>query len=212
MNPIFKPLYLEMLSSLCFTLSMDLPEESKISNCFWISNDYWKKLLLSPEHLEFQNDDLEIDFYRNVKPKFTSYQQYFILLYESHMFIPPDPLQIPAYWRRESKSLQGFFKEHRSFIRYYLTGKTHKDKEYFLPKRVPIKSILSYSVYDINMDYCSSHDHLVRSYLAHKMFAIFLRQKIKTLIEKPSHNCSRLKDRDLHVHFRTDTTADKYPF
>lgn len=92
---------MEMLSQLCLNMSMNLPLKHKVSSCFMISNDYWKKLLSIPDNLDFINDESEIDFFRNVKPQFTSYQQYFILLYESLMFAPFKTTQAIDFWTNE---------------------------------------------------------------------------------------------------------------
>lgn len=181
MDPKFKQFFLDMLNDLAVCMSMNQPLKTKAEKCFWIAHDHWKELVYNKNLLDFCNDHEEIEFFKFVKPNFTSYQEYFILLYESLLFVPKDKENAICFWQDELKQYERFCNKHRYFISYYQTGKRKLDKVYFLRQNCQTNLECACSIYDINTMYRTSHDSLIRSFLARKRYWQFVRETIKDL-------------------------------
>jgi len=93
----------------------------------------FKKEILGYQFASLQE---EIDFFKVMKPLFTSKMEYFLLL--------ADDIKNP-YLRHKR-----FKEEHADFYQYYTSGRTENDHEWFIQRS--------------NME--SSHDHLVSRLLA----------------------------------------------
>ena len=72
-----------MIADIEKCMQVELAETAKVENCFWIANNYWEKLKALIDCKGFKNENEEIDFFRNVKPQFTCYKEYFTILSEA---------------------------------------------------------------------------------------------------------------------------------
>ncbi|GEM_PF-4536356 len=76
--------------------------------------------------------------------------------------------------------LNFFPAKHKKFVEYYESGRSDLDTSWFI--RVNERhSFLNSMTYDADKFFCSSHDHLVRSLLAHKMYNEYAQNKLKEL-------------------------------
>ncbi len=141
--------------------------EKEIENCFTIAMKVWKILQQKLEGFVFATDDEEIYFFKYIKPLFTSEVEYYNLLYHTRLFLPQnDPVQAQAFWERESRRFQRFKEEHQEFYRYYQSGFTNKDVDYFIRANSDLSNYALAKVYDLYEYATTSHDHLVASILA----------------------------------------------
>lgn len=81
---------------------------------------------------------------------------------------------------------------YRSFFAYYRSGKTTHDKEYFIRKNRKSQTPVFAPIYDIDMDFCTSHDHIVRGYIAHRRYVTFASEMINRLNKLPLNSIIRL--------------------
>jgi hypothetical protein len=185
MNEKYQPLYSEMLKDIERCLQLELPEKENAESCFWIANKYWEKLKEVIKNKVFKDESEEIDFFRNVKPQFTCNIEYFILLSEALLFIPEERPLAVSYWEEEMRRFKRFCDKYDEFIKYYESDKHYNDSMYFLRKSgEDLKFVPTAPVYDVDVAYCTSHDQSVRSYLAHKKYYEFARQRREILLKE----------------------------
>ena len=99
---------MDMLGDLAHNMSLDPPLKTRAEKCFWIAHEHWKDLLSKEYLLDFCYDQVEIDFFKSVKPAFTSFQEYYILLYESLLFVPQNKEDAICFWQEELKQYERF--------------------------------------------------------------------------------------------------------
>jgi len=180
MNCNFQLLYNDMLEDLWHNQELPLPEAEIVCSAFWIAHNYWDRLKLKVVVSGFSNDKDEIDFFRNIKPRFTAHIEYFTILSEALVCVPESPAEAVTYWQGEADRFKRFCERHEFFVRYYESGKNYSDSFLFL-RRNASSSPPKFPIYDIVPEFCSSHDHLVRGYLAYKMFAEYCHKKLQEL-------------------------------
>lgn len=177
----FQLLYNDMLRDIERCMQMDLPELKKIESCFWVASNYWEKLKEFVRKRDFGNECEEIDFFRNVKPKFTSQVEYFIRLSEALLCEPGDKEGAVEYWNQEAERLERFIRKNETFIHYYESGESFGDNMYFLRCNNHHGPTQTAPPYDVEMEFCSSHDQVLRSYLALQTYNYFANKRIEKL-------------------------------
>jgi hypothetical protein len=170
MNNTYENLHQEMLEEINESKELEMPEEERAAVGFWIANTYWGKLKIIACPTSWKRKSEEIDFFRNVKPKFTAYIQYFTIIAEALLFVPERKEDRVTYWQEEMKRYDFFRDKHPEFTRYYESGNRDMDKQYFTKAPKDWQNISPMMTYDSDKTYCSTHDWLVRGLLAHRMY------------------------------------------
>ena len=84
----------------------------------------------------FKNEDEEIFFFKNVKPKYTSTLFFYTQMYHIEMnCICINKESIIEYYRNEQELIQQSIKKNIEFVRYLRSGSLHLDKELYLRGR-----------------------------------------------------------------------------
>lgn len=180
MKKEYEPLYRDLLQDIERSMNLELPEKERAENCFWIANNYWGKLKELLRDRSFKDESDEIDFFRNVKPQFIHYIEYFVILTEALMFAPEESHSGIIYWDGEMKRFKRFCEKNNEFVTYYESGQRYKDSLFFLRKSSgDVKHVPSAPSYDVDADYCTSHDGFVRSYLAQKKYYDYVKKKLE---------------------------------
>lgn len=184
MKSEYQLLHQDMLQDIDRCMQLGLPEIERAESSFWISSNYWENLKEQMQVRTFKDDDEEIDFFRNVKPEFTSWMEYFVILSGALLFVPVEKLDAINYWEEESTKFKRFCNKNNQFISYYENNDQHMDSNYFLRKGAEGRAlVLNPPVYDIDTTFCTTHDPLVRAYLAQKKFHGYVHKRIAELIE-----------------------------
>jgi hypothetical protein len=178
---VYQIMHIEMLSCISLCMQQNLPEIQRIESCFWIALEYWKRIKKIISENKFSDEADEINFFRNVKPMFTSYIEYFIILVEAAMFVPNERDECMLYWKSEATRFERFCSKNREFISYYESDCHYLDSHYFSRTGITFKQLPKTPVYDIDNNFRTSHDHLIRSLLANKMYYEYVRKKIQEL-------------------------------
>lgn len=170
-------LYQEMMATIT-AKSQQTNKTDMVESCFWIASKYWDLLKKNIDITFFENKGKEIDFFRNIKPKFTSQVQYYTILAEVLLFVPEDSEEQIIYWKDELKRYQRFCERNEEFVAYYETKCVHMDNVYFVRVALDWVPLQHPASYDADKNFCSSHDHLVRGLLANKMYYDFVKDKL----------------------------------
>lgn len=180
MNQRYEQLYEEMLAEINKCLQDLLPETEIVAACFWAAKNRWLDLKREIKQIPFNSEEEEIDFFRNIKPKFTEQIQYYTIVSEALLFVPAKKEDQVLYWEKEKERYNWFRKKHQDFISYYEDDMHHLDGIWFTRVR-DVGVLQDLITYDADTDFCSTHDYLVRSLLAHKRYHEYAQNKLKEL-------------------------------
>jgi hypothetical protein len=170
-------LYDEMLIAIADKIRQPNKTEM-VEGCFWIASKYWETLKKETDTSIFNNEASAINFFKKVKPKFTSQVQYYSMLAEAILFVPEETDIQYEYWKKEQARYLRFCDKHKKFVEYYESGAVYLDSIYFVkvgPDWIPSFQPVNY---DADKKFCSSHDHLVRGLLAHRMYNAYVQERL----------------------------------
>lgn len=171
-----------MLEDLQHCKRKRLVRVEEIECCFQICANYWNEVRGRIIHYEFSTSKEEIEFFKMVKPLFTSGIEYYNLLYHAELFEPDfSTEECKKFWQREAHRLKKFAEENASFYNYYKSGCCCDDKIYFTRIDGEQDQLSEVKVYDMESRASSSHDHLVASILALEEYVKYADEKLEEI-------------------------------
>lgn len=127
----------------------------------------------------FADDDEEILFFKEIKPRFISTLIFYINVYNIETNRPNGSIQIKRkYLQFELNKLKNFFDENLDFYRYYRTRSTYLDHKYFIRGKHDIRLNLDSFVYEADTNFCTSHDFKISSILANDLLQVYLENEL----------------------------------
>jgi hypothetical protein len=131
------------------------------------------------------NKSEEIEFFRDIKPKFTSKLIYYIEIYNIETNKPLGSQKtIRKYYKSDLFKLKVFFEENQEFYRYYRTGNNCLDHKYFIREKYDLKLMLDSVYFQADPRFTTSHDYKVARMLANDEIKVFLEEQIEKLERK----------------------------
>jgi hypothetical protein len=174
-----KVLYQDLLNDLRRCSELGLPEMEIIESCFKISMNYWVKLKAILMHYSFPDTRKEVEFFKRIKPGFTSQISYYTHCYKALLFLPAkDKNEQGLYWERELKKIDQFRSSNPVFCEYFLGGEEHKDLLYFVRANNDLSNLSVAKTYDVDIEVATSHDWLVTEILALEKYREFIGMKM----------------------------------
>ena len=180
MKAVFEHLHQELLADLKRSWQLELPEAERVECCYRVAMDYWLKVKEIYLTRVKYDEEFEINFFRELKPLFTSHIEYYLILNQALLFIPGEAEKVVIYWEAEARRYQRFCDKHNVFIRYYEGYRTEDDKAYFLRRNNRQETPPQERLYE-DEDCRSSHDHLVRGLLANSLYHEYVNKKLEAL-------------------------------
>ena len=181
MKEQFDILHKQMLTDIERCLSLELPEVEKIESAYRIAQNYWERVKKTVTDEFLVSESNEIDFFRNIKPRFTSHIEYFLIIYQAVLFLTDHPENQIGYWEEETNRYKRFCDKQKEFIDYFESRSHYLDSVYFTRKNFNPNTIIAPKPYDIELEFCTSHDSLVASLLANRMYFQFVNKRIAEL-------------------------------
>jgi hypothetical protein len=187
MNKAFEELYNDFLADIDEARQPGLTHKERVEQCFWRAKKYWELLKTFIRKNSFEDENAEIDFFKNVKPAFTCYIEYYVLLSEALHSVPgskpTDSKEIVVtYWKREFSRCQRFTDKNKLFVQYYESGGDDMDDYYFLRINNTSQGPLSMApVYEEDTEFCTNGDPIVRSHLAYKKYNTYVLTQLTAL-------------------------------
>ncbi|MEP7375270.1 MAG: RteC domain-containing protein [Chitinophagaceae bacterium] len=170
----------ELLEELIRLRALSLPESDKAELCFRLAVQYWHRLK-ERFFLRVMNiDKEEIEFFKQIKPVFTAFIEYYLMINQSLLFMPEGSDEKLVYWTDEEKRYHRFNERNETFIAYYKSGLVDQDDRYFLQRNNQLDPSSQERIYE-DEDCRSSHDHLVRGLLAGRMYGEYVQEKLNEL-------------------------------
>lgn len=131
------------------------------------------------------NKKEEIEFFRNIKPKFAAKLIYYNEIYALETNKPLGSLKtIGKYYKAELLKLKIYFKQNKDFYRYYRTANDYLDNKYFIRAKYDLKLMHDSLYFHIDHRFSTSHDYMVARILANDALKTFLEEQIANLDQK----------------------------
>lgn len=131
------------------------------------------------------NKKEEIEFFRDIKPKFASKLIYYNEIYTIETNKPLGSHKtIAKYYNAELLKLKVFFKQNQEFYRYCRTANNCLDNKYFIREKYDLKLMMDSVYYQIDHRFSTSHDYKVARMLANDEIKIFLEEQMQKLQRK----------------------------
>ena len=187
MRADYQLLHSDMIRDINRCWQLELSENDRVEQCFWIGHSYWDQLKERTKEKPFKDDIEEIEFFRNVKPAFTRHIEFYVMLSGSLPFIPLERDEAITFWEEEMKRFPRYCAKNELFVAYYESGQRYQDSLYFLRRHWDQRIGPMAAMYDIDTELLTSYDPLVRSYEAHKMYYEFARERKELLDRNKVH-------------------------
>lgn len=185
MRPKFKQMLFELTEQLNFiNLEMDdsIAKSEKSLELTLKAIDNLKKQFLKNKTI---SSDTEIDFFKNIKPKFTSLSIYHNAIFKIETKMPHGGDFITKkYLNKELKKLKRYFDNNLDFYNYHRTGSSFLDFKYFIRGSHDVKLRLDSFYFEADHSFSTSHDFKVAKILAHDLVQVYIETKILKMGKK----------------------------
>ncbi len=185
MNPKINQLLVNLSEQLNFTdLEIDDPIQRSESAINIIVNSI-EKLKANFEKEKVKSVEYEIDFFKNIKPKFTSKLIYYNAIFKIETKKPHGGERIlKKYLNNELDKLKRYFDNNLDFYKYYRTGSNYLDHKYFTRGKFDIKLALDSFYFEVDHTFSTSHDFKVAKIMAHDLIQVYLEDKLLMIENK----------------------------
>ncbi len=194
MNTKFKQTLFELTEQLNFiNLEMDdlIVKSVKSIEITLTAINHLKKQFLKNKTI---STDTEIDFFKNIKPKFTSLSIYHNTILKIETKMPHGGEKIAKkYLNNELKKLKRFFDNNLDFYNYHRTGSSFLDFKYFVRGNYDIKLRLDSYYFETDHNFSTSHDFKVAKILAYDLVQVYLETKILQMSKRDYKEKSQLE-------------------
>jgi len=134
---------------------------------------------------KFQDKAEEIQFFKEIKPQFSSRLVYYNEIYNIESCRPFGTCkEIRKYYSSELDKLNVFFNRNKEFYNYYLKGNTFLDEQYFLRGKYDIKLTLDSFFFQADHRFSTSYDYKVATILANDLIRTYLEKEFAFLGEQ----------------------------
>lgn len=131
---------------------------------------------------KFHNQNEEIIFFKQLKPKFLSRLIYFNRIYIIETHKPHGGLKIVRrYLNNELQKLKQYFDDNLEFYKYFRTGSNYLDHRYFLRGKHDIKLSLDSFYFETDHRFSTSHDFKVAKIISNDQVQVYLETELANL-------------------------------
>ncbi len=194
MNPKYNSLLHNLNEQLNF---IDLEIDDQIKKCEQAITVILKsinELKKAATKTNFKSKSEEIQFFKEIKPQFTSKLIYFNRVYKIEMKKPNGGNKIlKKYYNNELLKLKAFFDNELEFYQYYRSGSTYLDYKYFLRGEFDIKLALDSYYFESDISFATSHDFKVATILANDLIELYLENQLLMLENNENSEKSQRK-------------------
>ena len=194
MNPKYAPLLNNLNEQLNFIdLEIDNPIKKGEQAIIVIlkSINAVRKIIIKSN---FKTDAEEIQFFKEIKPQFTSKLIYYNKIYKIERKKPSGGNRIlKKYYNNELSKLKAFFDKELDFYQYFRAGNTYLDYQYFLRGKFDIKLALDSYYFETDASFATSHDFKVATILANDLIQLYIENQLvilekKEILENSQHH------------------------
>ncbi len=107
---------------------------------------------------KFKEEEEEISFFKEIKPKFCYRLIYYRKLYNIEMNRPAGVEKQKEYLHEELNEINKYNNKRLDFIRYYRSGASHLDSLYFLRGKMDTEQYLETFYYELDPNFSTNYD------------------------------------------------------
>ena len=133
---------------------------------------------------KFYDDEEEIFFFKETKPRLCSRLIYYRKIYNIEMNRPTGVDKQREYLNDRLNDINDYNCKRLDFIRYYRSGASHLDALYFLRGKRDMEQYLETFYYELDPKFTTNCDFKVAKILSNDMLSAYLMQEIELLQEK----------------------------
>ena len=128
-----------------------------------------------------KDDSEEINFFKNIKPQILGKLIYYNKVFRTETSCPVnDGKMYYAFFLNELEELKQEYNEHicnSDFYRYYRSGRTDRDNEYFMLGKINYHNGLNSFVFEIDSSFSTYYDYKVARIIANELLYTYLLEK-----------------------------------
>ena len=124
----------------------------------------------------------EINFFKNIKPKFLSKLIYFRKAFEMQSRLPFSSAEDEKnFYRKELKKISEYQKDNKEFISYYRANSTLFDDLYFIRKEPDSWLLLNFDCFETDLNFTTLYDLKISKILAFESLSEFIKDSINKI-------------------------------
>lgn len=174
-------LYLQLESEIRQIITKETEPFKILSAVLKCVREALRKLRVYITENPFKDEKEEIDFFKNIKPKFYCLRIYYLEWYNIMTSIPAgDAATLKTFYSDELKAVQRFFRRTAFHHQYYRLGATELDSLYFV-RGIEVQSVLIPEVPELDPEFSTSQDYLFSKIKAYELLQEFILKEIDRL-------------------------------
>ncbi|KAA6301332.1 MAG: hypothetical protein EZS26_002529 [Candidatus Ordinivivax streblomastigis] len=138
----------------------------------------------------FRNEEEEILFFKEIKPRLCFRLIYYRKIYNIEMNRPTGIKKQREYLYEILNDINKYNCKRLDFIRYYRSGSSHLDTLYFLRGKTDVEQYLETFYYELDPKFTTNCDFKVTKILSNDMLSAYLMHEIELLNENGFKTCS----------------------
>ncbi len=143
------------------------------------ASDRLREFLIS---YDFPNEDEEIEFFKEIKPRIFCKQIYYRKIYNIEMGRPPGSIDAQKeHLENELVAINKYTNKRLDFIRYYRSGATYLDRQYFLRGQMDTEQYLESFHSYLDPKFSTNGDFKIARIMANDMLSAYLMGELESL-------------------------------
>jgi hypothetical protein len=165
----YEELYQQLLNLLTVVLASEADPVKRLSHALQEIRVALQTLRAKVLSRPFPSKELEILFFKTIKPKFYALRIFHLELYSLDMNKPAGTKDmLLAFYREELGLINRFFRQHAFLYQYFKNGFSDMDGIYFI-RGAEIPSVLQHEMPDADPEFSTGLDYLFARFIAFEM-------------------------------------------
>jgi RteC protein. len=135
----------------------------------------------------FKDEDEEIFFFKETKPRLCSRLIYYRKVYNIEMNCPTGSDKKQEYLSDFLNDINKYNTKRLDFIRYYRSDSSHLDSYYFLRGKADVEQYLETFYYELDHNFSTNGDFKAAKILANDMLSVYINSKLSELDRPQVH-------------------------
>lgn len=175
-------LYEKMEGQLKIIKDESYPLLKETSQCITICRETLEELKKQVEKNPLKEVKDEVEFFKEIKPRFYSQFIYFVKIFHIEINRPTasDKVQI-SYLESQLMRIKHFFDNNLDFYQYYRSGATHFDEVYFVRGQQDIRLLPDDLTLSIDHSFSTIQSYKVSKLFAYELLRIYLNTAIASI-------------------------------
>lgn len=128
------------------------------------------------------NKEEEINFFKNIKPRFLSKLIYYKKAFEIKFRLPLGSMEIIRnFYLQEFSKLNEYLNNNKEFLIYYRSGSSAMDEIYFIRKEPDSWLLVNFEDYETDLSFTTIYDHKLSKIIAFEKLSDLIKESINKL-------------------------------